>query len=200
MLIDDPRPTEPPIPVTREEEYLTDFSKRIHANNVAKGFWPEVDKESRNFGELLALIHAEITETYDAATSPCRDEKLPLYTAFEVELADVLIRLLDAHAVFGPERVGKYFLNFPETCQFASVEEHLMSIHRIVSQTLEAHRKSKKHHDNSPMYGVLLDRAIQRVLLISELYVDRRLHTITDVAEEKVAFNTTRPYKHDSKY
>ncbi len=64
-----------------------------HENAVNKGFWPE---EGRNDGELLALIHSEISEALEAirAGNP-PDDKLPQFTGAEVELADAVIRIMD---------------------------------------------------------------------------------------------------------
>ena len=65
----------------------------VHANAVDKGFWPE---EGRNDGEMLALIHSEISEALEAirAGNP-PDDKIPEFTGVEVELADAVIRIMD---------------------------------------------------------------------------------------------------------
>lgn len=65
----------------------------VHENAVNKGFWPE---EGRNDGEMLALIHSEISEALEAirAGNP-PDDKLPQFTGAEVELADAVIRIMD---------------------------------------------------------------------------------------------------------
>lgn len=41
---------------------ITEAAKLIHENARNKGFW---DK-SRNFGEILALIHSEVSEALEA--------------------------------------------------------------------------------------------------------------------------------------
>lgn len=65
----------------------------VHTNAVDKGFWPE---EGRNDGEMLALIHSEISEALEAirAGNP-PDDKIPDFTSVEVELADAVIRIMD---------------------------------------------------------------------------------------------------------
>lgn len=72
----------------------------VHMNAKAKGFWEEgVD---RNDGELLALIHSEVSETLEALRNGNPpDSKLPEFTAAEVELADVVIRVMDMGAARG---------------------------------------------------------------------------------------------------
>lgn len=89
------------------------LAKQIHENNVSKGFY----EDKKNIGEMLALIHSEVSEALEADrkgnyanmnellwedlnTHPeesyfphafveyCKD-------TFEDELADVIIRVLD---------------------------------------------------------------------------------------------------------
>lgn len=51
--------------------------------------------KTRNKGELLALCHSELSEALEGVRKNLQDEKLPHRSAFEVELADVFIRLFD---------------------------------------------------------------------------------------------------------
>lgn len=72
---------------------LQTYAEKIHKNAVKKGFWDE----PRNFGEMIALQHSELSEALEAhreGSAPVEvvDGK-PEGTA--VELADALIRILD---------------------------------------------------------------------------------------------------------
>lgn len=51
--------------------------------------------KTRNVGELLCLVHSEISEAMEGYRKNLMDDKLPHRTMFEVELADAVIRILD---------------------------------------------------------------------------------------------------------
>jgi NTP pyrophosphatase (non-canonical NTP hydrolase) len=59
---------------------------------VSKGWW----KGDRNDGELIALMHSELSEALEGMRhgNPS-SEHLPEFTAVEEELADVVIRIMD---------------------------------------------------------------------------------------------------------
>lgn len=70
----------------------------VHESARQKGFWE--DGVERNNGEMLALIHSEISECLEELRkgNPA-DDKLPEFLGTEVELADAVIRIMDlAHA------------------------------------------------------------------------------------------------------
>lgn len=76
---------------------INGLAKAIYNDNKAKGFW---DKP-RNVGELLMLMTSELGEALEAHRKDKQDEHLPHRKGLEVELADCLIRILDASAGLG---------------------------------------------------------------------------------------------------
>jgi len=76
-------------------ESFTAVSQIVHANAVNKGFWDE----DRNFGEMMALVHSEVSEALEAhRNGDGYDDKLPEMRGVTVELADVIIRIMDTAA------------------------------------------------------------------------------------------------------
>ena len=64
------------------------------------GWWHDLKtgeptNETRNVGELLCLVHSEISEAMEGARKNLQDDHLPQHSMFETELADALIRIFD---------------------------------------------------------------------------------------------------------
>jgi NTP pyrophosphatase (non-canonical NTP hydrolase) len=96
---------------------INELAREIHENNKAKGFYDDPDK---NVGEMLCLIHSEVSEALEA-------DRKGIFTtgdihlvngwsdndsfkaafeknvkdSFEDELADVMIRVMDLAAFKG---------------------------------------------------------------------------------------------------
>jgi NTP pyrophosphatase (non-canonical NTP hydrolase) len=60
----------------------------------------------RNRGELIALIHSELSEALEADRNNLMDDKLPHRNGLEVELADAMIRILDMAGGLGLDLGG----------------------------------------------------------------------------------------------
>lgn len=75
----------------------------VHLTALQKGWW---DSE-RNNGELLALIHSEVSEALEALRqgNP-NDDKIPEFSGAEAELADVIIRIMDMAEARGWDVAG----------------------------------------------------------------------------------------------
>jgi NTP pyrophosphatase (non-canonical NTP hydrolase) len=101
---------------------INELAKEIHENNKAKGFYDDPDK---NIGEMLCLIHSEVSEALEAdrkglfatlyiylvkgwpddANFKTSFEK-HIKDSFEDELADIMIRVMDLAAFKGIDLDG----------------------------------------------------------------------------------------------
>ena len=76
---------------------LNACAKDCHNAAVNGGWWHDSKgiKIERNIGELLCLIHSEISEAMEGARKGSMDTHLKHKSMMEVELADAIIRIFD---------------------------------------------------------------------------------------------------------
>lgn len=80
------------------EKPLNTLAAQVYLDNVKAGWWSDIETgmpKDRNVGELLCLVHSEISEALEGYRKGLMDDKLPHRAMFEVEIADTIIRLLD---------------------------------------------------------------------------------------------------------
>lgn len=78
---------------------LREMQKTIHDSCVEAGWYTDLETgepKDRNFGEIIALIHSELSEALEGWRKNLMDDHLPDRKMVEVEMADTLIRILDA--------------------------------------------------------------------------------------------------------
>lgn len=80
-----------------------------HATATNAGWYcdPRTGKTiTRNFGEVVALMHSELSEALEADRKGLKDDKLPHRDGREVEFADLIIRVLDTAVALGLDVPG----------------------------------------------------------------------------------------------
>lgn len=91
------RKLETPLKTMCHERYsLERVQTAIHELNIK--WWQDLvtgEPIERNVGELLCLVHSEISEALEGFRKDRMDEHLPTRKALEVELADAVIRIFD---------------------------------------------------------------------------------------------------------
>ena len=88
---------------------LNDYASECHRANIQ--WWEDPHTGApitRNFGELIALAHSELSEALEGHRKGLMDDKLPHRPMVEVEIVDCLIRLFDLSHAFGFDLEGAY--------------------------------------------------------------------------------------------
>ena len=70
----------------------------VHRRTSEAGWWTNLqtgERLDRNVGELLCLVHSEISEAMEGHRKSLMDDHLPDRLMIEVELADAVIRIAD---------------------------------------------------------------------------------------------------------
>lgn len=81
-----------------DDTAINRLCENIHEANVKAGWWHDLhtgEPLHRNMGELLCLVHSEISEAMEGHRKNLMDDKLPHRKMLEVELADACIRIFD---------------------------------------------------------------------------------------------------------
>lgn len=91
--------------------WLDAFQVSVHKDN--KKWWEDKDGNpiQRNKGEMLALIHSEISECLEGVRKSLPDTHLSQYSMEIVELADAIIRIFDYAEGHGLGSLGPVIIN-----------------------------------------------------------------------------------------
>lgn len=88
-------------------EVFNDMQARVYLTAANHGWWDGVPRGECNTGEKIALMHSELSEALEAARKGLpADKHCPMYGNLEVELADVVIRIMDYAQHMGLDVAG----------------------------------------------------------------------------------------------
>lgn len=87
---------------------LNDLARQVHKANYKWWHDENDNKIERNKGEMICLMHSELSEAMEGERKDLMDDKLPHHRMAEVEMADVIIRILDYCAAYNYDLEGAF--------------------------------------------------------------------------------------------
>jgi hypothetical protein len=181
-----------------EEDLLQEIAQEIHA--IHAKWWVDINTGlplDRNVGELIALVHSEISEGYIGMLNNMQDDHLPHRPMAEVELADAAIRIFDFVGGFelGPTVQYHYDAQMkdhaPYVNQFAKASYHevFAKLQCAITAWLEHERKNRYEEACSAMAEVL----------VKINYAAKRFgFDLNGAIQEKLEYNINRQdHKHE---
>ena len=165
---------------------LADLQKEAHAIAKEHGWW---DQE-RTFGDLIALVHSELSEALEAyrvcGIVDCPHEHTE-GAGVASELADVVIRVADMAEWYGEtiaSRIGEPAF-IAKSVNKPSFGDWVSELHWQVANAWNEHEYS---------IGALGDVVHTTDLMAAHYGID-----LDAAIEAKMEYNRTRPYRHGGK-
>jgi hypothetical protein len=96
------------VPALPDVGPLNALAREIHLVDNWR-WWHDLvtgERLDRNKGELICLMHSELSEAMEGERKNLMDDKLPHRKMAEVELADTLIRIFDYAGAYGYDLDG----------------------------------------------------------------------------------------------
>lgn len=198
------------------------FQAEVHATARGRGWW----EGPRDDGQLIGLMHTEVSEALEALVSgnPA-DDKVPEFSGAEVELADVVLRIMDFAEARGHDVAsaivdvlgcpkgdtaggGNFVTAFngmmrlagarAEATCWASDWAQIARLHFKLSKVLEALRIGNPVDADLPGHSAVA-AGLARTLTCVMGYSARRGFRVAEAVAAKAQMNKGRAYKHGGK-
>lgn len=189
---------------------LNKLAERVHQANI--NWWRDINTGEpikRNKGELLGLVHSEISEAYEGIVmGGIMDDKLPHRKMEHVEIVDAFIRLLDYVGGFGYniQKAYNQLLEHEEynVCYgimslfYKSKGGILLHMHYKISRALEGERRGLMHKFFKDY--TLAEMSIAETIYLIFKYAEDFEFDLMEIFEEKMEFNANRAdHKHENR-
>lgn len=171
---------------------FAEFSALAYGASRKAGWYshPNGTPKERNHGEMIALMHSELSEAWDGFQRDAQDDHLPNRRNVEVELADYLIRVGD-FAGFVELGAGIdaaiYQLGMKSPLSgyaLMSTQRVFNTLHKHTSDALEGVRKGTR-----TMTALAFANAIHLTKYLAPIV---NAHDLPGAIEEKMAYNAVR--------
>ena len=183
---------------------LADLQREAHGIAKSKGWWDE----ERTFGELIALVHSELSEALEAyreygntthawmeLVDEDSDDRIPVGVGHE--LADVVIRVADMAEHYNVTLELDWPVQVFHPLPDSHFGENINVLHDALSDASSAYRADKMEpyvEDYPAWIGCIGGFASMVYDLAAHYSID-----LDAAIEAKMEYNRTRPYRHGGK-